>query len=304
MNWFFIALSSPALWSITNHIDKYLIVKYFKGGGTGALIILSSIAGFFILPFILAFQPNVLDISVSQAGIVVLSGIISITAILIYLYALKKDEASIVVPLFQMIPVFAFILGYVVLQETITTRQIIGSLLVLLGGISLSLDMDGKTPKLKTVVFSFMFLSSFLIALSGLIFKIVAIETDFLTTAFWGYIGDTLMGLFLITCVASYRTEFVSVIRDNKLSILGLNALNEVLNVIASLAFRFATLLAPLALVWTVNGFQPFFVFLYGVLITLFFPKLGMESLARRHIAQKIVTIAIMFIGTYILLNV
>lgn len=301
MSWFLIAILSPALWSITNHIDKYLIGKYFKGGGTGALIIFSSIIGLFILPFILIFQPNVLGISPLQATAIIFSSIISLIAILIYLYALKRDEASIVVPLFQTIPIFAFILGYFVLDEVLTSRQVIGSLLVILGGVSLSLDLNNKIPKLKTAIFFLMFLSSFFIALSGLIFKVIAIETDFWTTAFWAYIGDVLMGIFFLVFITNYRIEFLKVIRENKLPILGLNTFNEIVNVIASLAFKFATLLAPLALVWTVNGFQPFFVFLYGVLITLFFPQIGTESLIKKHIVQKIVTIVVMFIGTYIL---
>ena len=33
MNWFLIALLPPALWSVTNHFDKYLLSKFFKGGG-------------------------------------------------------------------------------------------------------------------------------------------------------------------------------------------------------------------------------------------------------------------------------
>lgn len=39
MTWFFIALIGPALWSMGNHIDKYLLQKYLRGGGIGALII-------------------------------------------------------------------------------------------------------------------------------------------------------------------------------------------------------------------------------------------------------------------------
>lgn len=62
MNWFFIALFAPALWSITNHIDKYLITKYFRGGGTGSLLIFSALIGFAVLPFILVIHPQVFDI--------------------------------------------------------------------------------------------------------------------------------------------------------------------------------------------------------------------------------------------------
>lgn len=301
MNWFFIALFAPALWSIGNHLDKYLISKYFKGGGTGALIIFSSLIGLFVLPFILIFKLNVLEIQLNHALLIMGSSIVSLIAILIYLYVLKRDEASIVVPLFQTIPVFSYILAHYLLGENLTNRQIFGSLLVILGSVGISLDLTSNIPKLKTVVFLLMAISSFLIALSGLIFKFVAIQADFWTTSFWGYLGDTLVGIFFLVFIRSYRDQFVSVIKLNELPIIGLNGLNEVINVIASLCLKFASLLAPLALVWVVNGFQPFFVFLYGLILTIFFPKLGTESLLKKHLAQKIIAILIIFLGSFIL---
>jgi len=50
-----------------------------------------------------------------------------------------------------------------------------------------------------------------------------------------------------------------------------------------------------------VGGFQPVFVFIYGVLLTLFFPSFGQESLARRHLIQKIAGIGIIVLGTVLL---
>jgi hypothetical protein len=53
--------------------------------------------------------------------------------------------------------------------------------------------------------------------------------------------------------------------------------------------------------VWTANGFQPFFVFLFGVLITIFLPHIGTESLLKKDIIQKIIAISVMFLGGYIM---
>lgn len=146
-----------------------------------------------------------------------------------------------------------------------------------------------------------MLLSSFLIAVCGLVFKIVALETTFWISTFWDYVGGILIGLFFMICIGRYRTEFFRVLKASKATAFGLNALNEIINVVGVLSFRSAMMLAPIALVWTVNGFQPLFVFLFGVLLTVFFPKIGKESLLRKHLIQKIVTIAIMFVGTYLL---
>jgi len=300
MNWFLIALAAPALWAITNHIDKYLINRYFKSGGVGSLIIFSALIGLFVLPFILIIHPAVFGIGSTLAILITLNGFLYVLAMLPYLYALEKDEASIVVPLFQTVPVFSYILALIVLKEVLTIYQIMASILIIIGAVGLSLDLDNRY-RLKKKVFSLMIFSSFLVALNGLIFKFVAIREDFWTTSFWEYIGFSILAFMLLVFVKSYRKQFLAVIKINRVSVISLNTLNEVLNIIGKIVMNFATLLAPLALVWVVNGFQPFFVLLIGIFITLFFSRLGKESLKKQHIIQKVTAIAIMFVGVYLL---
>jgi len=301
MNWFLIALVAPALWSISIHIDKYLITKYFRHHGTGSLLIFSSLIGAVAFPIIFAFHPNVFDINPLHTLLIIVNGFVYMLALLPYFFALEQDEASIVVPMFQMIPVFSYVLALFVLGEVLTTRQILSGLLVLLGAVALSLDLSESDSRFKKKVFVLMLLSSFLLALNGLIFKLVAIDADFWTASFWEYVGFALFALFLLVFVKSYRKQFMKVVQANKLPVLGLNGLNEVVNLTAKLSLNFATLLAPLALVWVVNAFEPFFVFTFGVLLTLLFPHIGAESLAKHHLAQKIIAISIMLLGTYLL---
>lgn len=302
MHWFFIALVGPALWSVTNHVDKYLLSKYLKNTGSGALIIFSALIGIFTLPGILIFQPQALNVSFPLAVLLISNGSIYVLALIPYFIALQKDEASIVVPLFQTIPLFSYILGLIFLRETLTASQLFASLLVICGAILISLDLTiHHRPKLKHSVFWLMFLSSFLVAINSLIFKFAAIQTNFWTSSFWEYVGFSLMAAILLICVTSYRNDFLSLIKTNKVPLLGLNGFNEIINLLAKFTFNYATLLAPLALVWVVNGFQPFFVFFYGLLLSVFFPHLGREDLSRNAVIQKLLAIAIMFFGTYVL---
>lgn len=301
MNWFIIALIAPFLWAITNHIDKYLINKYFRNRGIGSIIIFSSLIGIFVLPFILIIHPAVFAIKPILALLIVINGSIYVLGLLPYLYALAEDEASIVVPLLQTIPVFSYVLAFFVLGERLTGIQVIASLLIILGAIVLSLDLNQKKIKFKKKVFWLMFLASFLAALNGLIFKYVAIQEDFWTTSFWEYIGFAILSIILLVFIKSYRNQFLLVIRNNKRVVLGWNTINEVLNIIAKIVMNFATLLAPLALVWVVNGFQPFFVLIFGIIITLFFPYFGKEILVKKYLIQKVIAIAIMFVGVYML---
>lgn len=289
------------LWSAGNHIDKYLLSKYFKGGGVGALVIFSSLGALGFLPIIYFFQHNVFDISMFQRAVIILSGCIYVVDVFLYIKALEYGETSVVVPLFQLLPVFAYVLGFLVLGERIGSIQTLGAVLIIVGAITITIDLKTVGSWLNHRVLLLMTGASFLGAVNNLIFKIIAVETDFLTTSFWEYVGFVIFGTFLFIAVAPWRREFLTVLRVNKIGILSLNGLNEALNIIARFFMNYATLLVPLSMALVVNGFQPFFVFIYGIILTLFFPHIAKESLLKEHLAQKIIAITIIFIGSYFL---
>ncbi|MEI6058798.1 MAG: hypothetical protein WCP89_03435, partial [archaeon] len=98
-----------------------------------------------------------------------------------------------------------------------------------------------------------------------------------------------------------YRREVYNIIKTNSRSILLLNSTNEVIMITADLTFSYATLLAPIALVMALNSFQPMFVFLFGVILTLFFPKFARESHHGWVLVQKIVAIVLMIAGSILI---
>jgi ABC-type Fe3+-siderophore transport system permease subunit len=71
--------------------------------------------------------------------------------------------------------------------------------------------------------------------------------------------------------------------------VIGINAAKELINLGGGLGVRFASLLAPVALVSAISATTTFFVFLFSVLLTLFIPRLGHEDLSPRNVVQKAV---------------
>src|SRR3990167_8405434 len=116
--WFFIALIPPLVHASVNHIDKHLISKYLKGGEVGSLVLFSALFAVVALPIIVWMDPAVVSISQNDAVLLMINGGLLVGAYICYFYALNKDEASIVVPLFQLVPLFGFGLGYFFLGET------------------------------------------------------------------------------------------------------------------------------------------------------------------------------------------
>ncbi|OGZ26966.1 MAG: hypothetical protein A2365_01570 [Candidatus Nealsonbacteria bacterium RIFOXYB1_FULL_40_15] len=300
MNWFFVALIAPILFSVSNYIDKFLLSRYFKKGAVGALTIFSSAIGAFILPTIYLIQPSAVKINPTFAVIIISSGFLYIISLIPYLKALEKDDSSVVVPLFQLIPVFIYFLGYILLGETLSLRQILASLLVISGAFILSLEH--KSGKIKKEVLGLMVLSCFLVSFNIVIFKVVAINEDFWTTSFWEYSGFALCGILLLVFIKSYRKQFFSMIRKSAGAVISINFFNEAINIVAKIIMNFAALFVPVVLVSVIGGLQPFFIFVFGILLSVFFPGFIKENLERKYLIQKLAAIIIMFAGTAILI--
>jgi drug/metabolite transporter (DMT)-like permease len=300
MNWFLIALIGPALWALVNHIDKYIVSRYFTGRGVGSLVLFTSASGVIIAIFLLIFGYSRIGIGLIPSIAIAVNGAVLVAAFIPYMHAIEKEEASWASSLYQLIPIFSYILGLIFLKEQLSMRQILASLLVIVGAVAISLDLKEKV-KLKAKPFFLMMLSSFMIALNALIFKIVALDSNYWGTAFWEYIGGGIFGIMLFALIPLYRTQFTAVIKKGKAAVLSVNLFAEILNILAKLAANFASLLAPLALVWVVNGFQPLIVFFYGVILTVFLPRFGQEDLSKRTVIQKLCAIALMLAGIVML---
>ncbi|MEK7564589.1 MAG: EamA family transporter [Patescibacteria group bacterium] len=302
-NWFLIALIAPILWSFINHIDKYILSKHEEGRGVGALLIFSSLSSIIVLPILAIFYGTLIfDISFIDFSILFTVGLLSASAFYFYLRAMDTEEASIVIPLFQFDAIFGYFLSYFILSESLHLNQILSSIFILVGIISLSIEIDIDNKfKLKKKVLLLVATSSLMFALSGVLFKKLAIVDSFWVSIFWQYVGLTIFGIFILIFHKKFRDDFMLMITAPKIKILSLNIVSEILYIIGALANNFALLIAPVALVFVVNSYQPLFVFIAGVLFTIFLPKFASEKISKKHFLHKLISIIIILIGSYLL---
>jgi drug/metabolite transporter (DMT)-like permease len=266
------------------------------------LILFSALFAVFALPVILIINPQVLtSVTPLQAIILMVNGVFLTLAIILYLYALDTDETSFVAPFFQLIPVFGFVIGYFFLGEVLSSNQIIGGILILLGGLLLSLELTTGKSKFKKKLALLMIGTSFFYAINAVIFKSIAVDQGFTNSLFWDMLGKFIFGVILFFAVKSYRQQFIQLLKSSGTAVVGLNVFNEILSLIGEFALVFAVLMAPVALVQSVGGLQPAFVLIIGIFLTLFFPKIAQESLQKKLLIQKIIGIVIITIGVYFL---
>jgi drug/metabolite transporter (DMT)-like permease len=276
-NWFLVALIPPILWSVVNHIDKYVLSKHFKGGSLGGMFLFSSLFSIVVLPCLLFFTPiSFLNIPLGTIFFLLLLGTINAAAFFLYLKAINEEEASVVVPLLQMIPVFGYFLGYPILGEVLSSQQILSALIIILGVsiLSVNFDIDNNRLTLRKRVLLLVGGSSFLFALHDVLFKTVTTEKSFLISAFWENAGLVVAGITVFIFHSKYRKQFKEIFRINNTKALSLNITSEVLYTLGSLANSFATLLAPVAVVLVVSSYQPLFVFIIGIVLTTLIPSI------------------------------
>ena len=294
MSWIALAFCGPVLWALSTHIDKYLVEKFFKTTGVGTLLIFTSLIGLIGLPIIWAF----VDVfSIGTTGVIVtsVSGLLYMTAMYFYLRALQQEEATTIAPLFQTSTLFTYAIAYFVLHETLTTQRIVGGLLVMASAAVISYDPDHKR-KFKLPIVALVLACTATLAVSAVIFKFFAIKNAFWPVTFWTFAGEAVFGAAMLA-VPFYRREFMGMFAKHPGAVIGINAANELINLGGGLAARWASLLGPVSLVQAIGGTTSFFVFLFGVLISLFAPRLGREDLSKGSLIQKGIAVVLIVAG-------
>lgn len=290
------------MWAISTHFDKYLVERYFRISNVGTLLIFTACMSAAILPLIWFFHREVVDIDTRSALLMMVAGALYMGAMLFYLKALQQEDASIVAVFFQAGPLFGYVLAYIVLGERLSPMQMAGGLLTICGVVISSIQPQAIGRRFKLRFALLMLICSLALAVSALAFKFVAIRDAFWPSVFWMYAGEASFGLLLLG-VRSDRQRFFGLIKSNPIFVISINAFNELINLLGTIATRFALTLAPLSLVQAIGGTTTLFVFAFGILLTLFFPNIEREDIGPRALAQKgiaalFVAVGVGLIGT------
>jgi drug/metabolite transporter (DMT)-like permease len=301
MTWFLFALLAPFLFALTNQIDKTLLARYFSKVKPTTLLFYTIMVSVVIAIGVISFKPSVLNVPLLDAGLMFVAGILFYFAINLYIKALSIEEASRVIPVFQIQPVFAYIFGVLLFHETLSVPQALAGCIIVAGALLISLDLDNRR-KFKAVVFGLVALSCLFYMLESVTFKFVGGHYGFWDAAFYQFLGTAGAGVFAFIVVRGYRADFKEVLKEGGIKVAAGATLSAVLAMGGRMAFNYSLLLAPLVLVQLVQGTQAIFVLILGTLLALFIPKHGKENISLKHMVQKVVSIGVILAGTTLLL--
>lgn len=293
MPWYVFALAAPAFFGITNFIDKYVLDKHIDDPIT--VMIISCFMNGLLGVLLFIFFPTLRHIDAWQGFLMIISGAIIVFYVLPYYKALLLEDASMIVPLFQFVTVFTFILGAIFLKEYLTMRQIMGLIVIFVSGLLLGNTHIRQVLKPRKI-FWLMMWSCFLYTFCIIIFKGVSNNYGFWTSMIYNLLGAGLLGAGLLF-VPNYRKKVIAVDYRKIGAIL---LINDILDMMARLCYFYATTLTLVALVELLGPTQSIFVLIYGVFLTLVFPKIIKEDISWKTIKNKLLVGAVMFAGMWL----
>jgi drug/metabolite transporter (DMT)-like permease len=239
------------------------------------------------------FQP----VTPVQLATILGAGMLMAIYIWPYFEALKRDDASTVVPLFQLVPVFVLGFSALFLGESLSARQWIGFALILVSGLALGAEkLDGRLFRLRPSLW-YMVLSCLLYASVLVLFRISSLSIGFWPTLTYEFIGTGIASLMLLF-IPSIRRVFSRQMREVR-SIVGIIAVNNVICILAQMSEAFALSLVAAPLVSIVGGAQPLFVLLIGYILTRWYPHITEEDVRAHILGMKFGMIALMGLGLY-----
>lgn len=270
--WFWLVIGASVMFAAGNYIDELLLDKFEQP--VGVLVIISGLFGrVLMLVFAaLAFYVDGATLALSNKELLqaVLIGVLELLWVIPYLYATNRRGAMIAGPLFQGVPVIAFALE-AWLGSIPLPVQIVGALLIVSGGILLSIeegeDENGKsTRKVDWITLGLMTLAVFMVAVIYVLFRDMAESNNYVGVGFWSGLGMSLTAGAIWRVYRPYRHDFDAFCRNVDAKAVSTQLLNEVMDTGGAYLNHLANLLGPSVMVVSAfNAAQPIFIGLIGL---------------------------------------
>lgn len=296
MNWLFFALLAPAIFTVVNFGDKYILEKEIRDARgmpifAGIMAFLTGVVLWILTGFPLLTLPETL--------LVLFTGAITNWASAIYFQAMQQEEASKVIVLIQMVPVVVLALSVVFLQEPITGEQLAGFVLILGAALGIALNREGGGLRISPAFWQIL-LVDVLWGASIVLFKYAAVNIAFERIVAFESWGLALGGLTLYLFVPPLRHAFHNSLVTTRKAAFGMIALNESLFVVAKLLNFWAVALGPVALVSVLGSTQIFYGIVIGWLLTIFAPAILREDVSQGSLQKKALLATVLFAGIWL----
>ena len=283
-------------------VDKYLFshtqlkpaAYAFYVGLFGGLSILLFPFGFKVLP-------------IDQMLISFVAGVSFVLAIFFFYKSIQLGEVSRITPIIGgLIPLFTFVFTYFVLNERLTSVQMIAFCFLVFGGVVMAWprkqirSVSGlvKTPLIKRLPLAIA--AALFFTASYVLTKYIYTLQPFINGFIWIRLGGVMGSLFFFILPIS-RRAIMETSSKVKLKTGGLAVINKGLSGLAFILLNYAIFLGSVTLVNALQGVQYIFLLVVALFLSKKFPQILREQVNQSAILQKVMSILFIILGLGIL---
>lgn len=303
--WLIAALIPQFLWALSTLADKVLLDKYTYERGPLVLTLYSCLFSLVALPVLISVDIG--SFVQYHAGMLLLfmSGVLNAVWIWLYLHALNRDDASVVIPFFQVIPLFGVCIAFVFLGERLSTSGILGIVCLVLAAMLLTVeDVSIEAIRKRVATLVLMVVASGVYAVTNVLFKAGASAVSIWSALAWEHVGTLAAGLCILAVSMAHARIFMRSLSSYGARIFSVNIANEGVTMLGNSMFGYALLLGPVALVQSANALHPLLMFLVAVVLTRWAPSFYHEDIASvwktRLAALLLFAIGLIFLRDYL----
>jgi uncharacterized membrane protein len=295
--WFLYALTSVTFFGFTTIVDKLMLEKrlssfsYFLTFAPPALVFSMCVTLFF--PMNLFSTPYAFAFS---------AGLISAAAYFFYVASIRKEEASRIAALTSLAPAFVAVLAALFVNEILSLTSYIGVTLMILGAALISYRRDNIKRIIPISLILILVATNFLYSLDQTLSKMSLNQISF-----WPFLMMFMFGRFILALVGlaipSVRRKFYSEVKELERNFAVTLVSGSIMWSLAIIFFFYAASLGPITLVSTIGSISPLFTLFFAILITRYLPRALKEGIDRTTVVLKLVAIALIFLGTYLIIS-
>ncbi|MDI6602953.1 MAG: EamA family transporter [Patescibacteria group bacterium] len=271
--WITFSILAAFIWAVVNIVDKYILTRWVRNPLIPVMILVTiGLMASIIVYFTYGFS----YLSYFNIFLALIAGIFYLLMAIFYFKAVKIEEISRVSPLFYLSPLFILIFATIFLGEIFTLLKYLGIFLLMAGAILISSRDISKISLGRA--FWWMILSTIAFALNQILTKYLLNSTDYWTIFAWTRIGA---GIGLIPIAYIYFPELIETARKQGKRVIVIILANETFNLLGVLSITIAVSIGYVTLVNALSSIQPFFVLLFAVILSIFYPSILKEEIGK-----------------------
>ena len=293
MNWFIFALLGYFLYSLVTISNKFLLRQRAT---TKPLVFTFWVCLFSLLTFVLApfglHWPGI-----NWLAYDLLTGLIFFVSLLAFYKVLDINEASRSASLLGgLTPIAILILSYFFLGSTLGYLQFWAFVLLVAGGLLISLEKIKHSFREGIKGLTFLFLTVILHAVYFVMLKYLFDYQDFITGFVWSRLG-LVIGALALLIYGPWRREIINSMHRATTGVSSLMVGSKIAAGFGSLFISLAVFQGDVSLVNALKGSEYVFLFLLTILFSRKFPNILHEKHSQGILLQKIAAIVLICAG-------